>query len=407
MKHMKSLVVGKLDPLQFAYQAHLGVDDAIIYLLHRAHSHLDRAGSAVRIMFFDFSSAFNTIQPSLLGEKLMAMQVDAPLVTWIMDYLTDRPQYVRLRDCESETLISSTGAPQGTVLSPFLFTIYTSDFRYDSETCHLQKFSDDTAIVARVTDGQEDEYRGLVNDFCDWSTRNHLRLNVGKTREMVVDFRKKKEAQLTPVTIQGADVEVVQSYKYLGVHLDNRLEWSGNMDAVYKKGQSRLYFLRRLRSFDVCRTMLNMFYQSVVASVIFFAVVCWGQGIKAADANRLDKLIKKAASVIGIGMGLDTVTIITERRILTKLRKIMANKSHPLNATLVKQKSVFSCRLTLPSCSTERFRKTFIPTAIRMFNAAKLDWLSEMDPSDIGVAGLTPVVPRAPRILRIPRKNKK
>ena len=81
---------------------------------------------------------------------------------------------------------------------------------------------------------------------------------------------------LQRVNIRGEDIEVVQSYRYLGVHLDSKLDWSVNTDAVYRKGQSRLFFLRRLRSFDICGEMLHMFYQSVVASTIFYAAVCWG-----------------------------------------------------------------------------------------------------------------------------------
>ncbi len=71
------------------------------------------------------------------------------------------------------------------------------------------------------------------------------------------------------------------------------MEWSTNTDAVYKKGLNRLYFLRRLRSFKVCSKMLQMFYQSVVVSAVFFAVVCWGSGITTKDANRMNKLIKR------------------------------------------------------------------------------------------------------------------
>ncbi|TWW54542.1 hypothetical protein D4764_0103480 [Takifugu flavidus] len=160
--------------------------------------------------------------------------------------------------------MSNTGAPQGTVLSPFLFTTYTADFQYHSETCHLQKYSDDTVIVGCVENGQEDEYRDLVESFVRWSRENLLQLNVTKTKEMVVDFRKSKSPP-SPVCISGKD-----------------------------KAMSRLYFLRRLRSFSVCSRMLQMFYQSVMASTIFFAAVCWGAGIKAKDANRLNKLIKKA-----------------------------------------------------------------------------------------------------------------
>ena len=130
LKHLRSVVKSSLHPLQFAYQPHIGVEDAIIFLLHRVYTHLEEAGSTVRVMFFDFSSAFNTIRPALLGNKLLDMQVDAPLVAWITNYLTGRPQYVRLQNIVSDTIVSSTGAPQGMVLSPFLFTLYISDFSF-------------------------------------------------------------------------------------------------------------------------------------------------------------------------------------------------------------------------------------------------------------------------------------
>ena len=296
------------DPLQFAYQEKVGVDDAITYLLHRTHSHLDKGKSAVRIMFFDFSRAFNTIQPLRLGDKLLQMGVDAHLVSWITDYLTGRPQFVRLKDCLSDTVIGSTGAPQGTVLSPVLFTLYTSDFSYKKESCHLQKFSDDTAIVGCIRDGQEREYRSLVEDFVQWCKLNHLQLNTTKTKEIVVDFQRTKRA-LLPVSIEGVNVEVVSMYKYLGVHLDHKLDWSANTDAVYKKGQSRLYFLRRLRSFNICSKLLGMFYQSVVASVLFYAVVCWGGSTKKRDAGRLDRLVRKA-----VGAELENIASVAEKR---------------------------------------------------------------------------------------------
>uniref|UniRef100_A0A8C4SRB6 Tripartite motif-containing protein 16-like n=1 Tax=Erpetoichthys calabaricus TaxID=27687 RepID=A0A8C4SRB6_ERPCA len=78
---------------------------------------------AVRIMFLDFSSAFNTIQPLLLREKLTEMGVDSYLMAWIVDYLKDRPQYVRLGNGTSDIVVSNTGAPQGTELSPSRYTL--------------------------------------------------------------------------------------------------------------------------------------------------------------------------------------------------------------------------------------------------------------------------------------------
>ena len=219
LAHLRPQVRSFLDPLQFAYQPHLGVDDAIIYLLQRAHSYLNGSGCTVRITFFDFSSAFNTIQPRLLSDKLQAMRVNSSTISWITNYLTDRPQYVRLGSVLSDVVVGSIGAPQGTVLSPFLFTLYTSDFQYNSESCHLQKFSDDSAVVGCIRDGREEEYRALVGDFVEWTGRNHLLLNVAKTREMVIDFRRKRTSPPLPLCILGEDVAIVEDYKYLGVHL--------------------------------------------------------------------------------------------------------------------------------------------------------------------------------------------
>ncbi|KAK3563902.1 hypothetical protein QTP86_004850 [Hemibagrus guttatus] len=121
----------------------------------RALSHLEKAGSTVRAMFFDFSSALNTIQSVLLRDKLEYMGVGHHLSTWILHYLTNRPQYVRARKCASHMVVCNTGAPQGMVLAPFLFTVYTSDFMFSSASCHLQKFSDISAIVDLITDDDD------------------------------------------------------------------------------------------------------------------------------------------------------------------------------------------------------------------------------------------------------------
>jgi len=185
----------------------------------------------------------------------------------------------------------------------------------------------------------------------EWCGLNHLLLNIAKTKELVVDFRK-QPTHPKPVSIRGTEVDIVEEKKYLGVHIDNKMDWTINTEALYKKGQSRLYFLQRLKSFNVCKTMLQMFYHSVVASVIFYAVVCWGSRVKAADVNRLNKLIRKAGCVLGVE--LKSLVEVSERRMLS----IMDNASHPLHATLESYQSTFSRRMRLPRCTTERHRRS-------------------------------------------------
>jgi len=133
---------------------------------------------------------------------------------------------------------------------------------------------------------------------------------------MVINAWRDK-SRTNPVNIMGEEVELVDTYKYQGVNPNNRLNWRTNMDAVYKKGMRRLYFLRKLRFFSVCSQMLEIFYQSVVASAIYCAVVCWGSSITARDANRINKLIQKAGKIIR--QKLEMCESVRDRRSLTEL----------------------------------------------------------------------------------------
>ena len=149
--------------------------------------------------------------------------------------------------------------------------------------------------------------------------------------------------------------------------MNNKLDWSDNTDALYKKGQSRLFFLRKLRSFDVCSRLLTQFYHTVVAGAVFYAVAVWGSGLRRADRDKLNKIVRKANSVVG--GGLNSLETVAESRVRGKLLSILDNPSHPLFNELSQRKSVFSQRLTLPRIRTDRFGGSFVPAAIKLFNS--------------------------------------
>lgn len=77
---------------------------------------------------------------------------------------------------------------KATVCKTILFTLYTSDFSYKSESHHLQKFSDYPAIVGCISGQQEEEYGGLVDDFVWWCRINCLQLYISNAKEHIVDF---------------------------------------------------------------------------------------------------------------------------------------------------------------------------------------------------------------------------
>lgn len=125
--------------------------------------------------------------------------------------------------------------PQGTCISPALLTNYNDGCRSGSNNVEITKFADDTAIQGLMC-GMSDviAYCREVDLFCDWCKRHFLQLNVSKTKELVTDFRKKKEIHEC-ITIEGEEVEQVGSYKYLGVHVTIKLDWAHHATSVITK----------------------------------------------------------------------------------------------------------------------------------------------------------------------------
>ena len=168
------------------------VTTAISINIHEILAHLETKKSYCRILFIDYSSAFNTIIPQKLYNKLVNdLHFPVDIANWIMDFMLQRPQVVKIGNNVSETLVLNTGTPQGCVLSPKLYSLFTYDCKVISPTHALMvKFADDTTNTGFITDNDETQYREEVNNIEDWCDENDLEWNVPKTKEMIIDFRR-------------------------------------------------------------------------------------------------------------------------------------------------------------------------------------------------------------------------
>ena len=129
------------------------------------------------MLFFDFSSAFNTILPNILIRKLTDLDFPAPTCKWIYSFLTDRPQTVRMGTQTSSTLTLGTGSPQGCVLSPFLYSLYTHDGGPAHHSNVIVKFADDITVMGLISNGDETASREEVQRLTAWCSANKLLLN--------------------------------------------------------------------------------------------------------------------------------------------------------------------------------------------------------------------------------------
>jgi hypothetical protein len=93
MAHINSILPDTLDPIQFAYHRNRSTDDAISITFHTALSHLDKRNTYMRMLFIDYSSAFNIIVPTKLITKLRTLGLNTSLCNWILDFLTGHPRW--------------------------------------------------------------------------------------------------------------------------------------------------------------------------------------------------------------------------------------------------------------------------------------------------------------------------
>ena len=121
LKLLKTEVELQLDPLQFAYKTKRGVEDAVLVFVNNVLKHMESPKTFIRILFIDFSSAFNTTQPHIMVEKLLSLSVNKNLIAWILDFLTNRTQYVKLNETISNLCKLNTGA---CTLTNFIHALY-------------------------------------------------------------------------------------------------------------------------------------------------------------------------------------------------------------------------------------------------------------------------------------------
>ncbi len=117
-------------------------------------------------------------------------------------------------------------------------------------SCPLIKFADDTAMIGLISKHDDRLYQDQLQQFVNFCDLNYLKLNVSKTKKMVIDYRK-SHRQPEPVILKDRAVERATCYKYLGVIFDNELGWCKHVDSIVEKLNSRMFCLRKLNSFHM------------------------------------------------------------------------------------------------------------------------------------------------------------
>ncbi len=210
----------------------------------------------------------------------------------------------------------------------------------------------------------ETHYREEVAQLAEWCGANNLSLNVEKTKEVVMDFRR-NSADHPPLTIDTSTVERVSSTKFLGVHITEDLTWTTNTKSISKKAQQRLHFLRRLKRASLPPPILTTFYRGTIESVLTSCITVWYGNCCAADRKTLQRTVNTAAKIIGAP--LPSILDIFLTRCSSKAKSIVEDPTHPSHSLF--QLLPSGRRYRSIRARSARLLNSFFPQAVRALNS--------------------------------------
>ena len=282
-----------LSPKQYGFRKGSSTEAPILKLVSKVESAL-KLGNFALGMFLDVQSAFDNIPFIAIKTALEKTKAKGNVSNWILHLITNRNLKLNLKGVAIIIWILA-GCPQGGVLSPFLWNIVLDSLLITLKTLsHLIAFADNLAIILTgfcimtLRDlGQH--YLSMCNKWCE---ANGLKLNAIKT-QIIIFSRKHNHLLPRPIKLHGIDIEFCKTVKYLGITLDNKLNWQQHIHNTTDKCTKILFATRKMIGdrWGLTPDKIIWVYNSIIKPIMTYACVTWAPRIlnQSTKMNSLSK----------------------------------------------------------------------------------------------------------------------
>lgn len=291
-----------LEPQQSAYRPRHSTETAIV----RVHNDICRAigeNKVVLLVLLDLSAAFDTVSHVLLLETLHRLGIRDTAFEWFKSYLDKRDQFVRVQTTDSDSKPLSWGVPQGSVLGPILFNIYSSSLgcllRERKVGYHL--YADDSQIYITVNPDQIDAAAASMEEcirlVSAWMSQHHLKMNNNKT-EFLILSKKLISRQIRPPSLNvcGHSVQPTDSARNIGVIMDSHLSMDAHVASICRAAYFQLHRIAQIKQF-LDRASLECIIHAFITTRLDYcnAILC---GAKKDTIKKMQRIQNAAARLL-------------------------------------------------------------------------------------------------------------
>ena len=303
-------------PKQFGFRKKHSTSDAVMTLVGDSLKAFEK-DFLVMSVFIDLKKAFDTVSHKRIIDKLYQLGIKNTELDWFSSYLKSRQQIVTCNGVLSAPMEVTVGVPQGSLLGVLLFQIIINDMAKNLRYCSTILYADDTTIyvVGKSLHFLKLKMQSDLESVSHWLSHNHLKLNVAKTKSMLLN--REGLAPSFELKIDGQCIENVVSFKFLGIIIDNALRFEQHFSYVYGKLQSASFVIRKL-SQKLPTFSIRLLYHALFGSHLVYAVSVWLPLLSKRNRNMLYVLQKKVVrSMCRVNLRSHCMPLFKKQSILT------------------------------------------------------------------------------------------
>ena len=367
---------------------------------------LDNRGQ-VDTFILDFEKAFDTPPHELLKSKLFRYGIGGKTLKWIDSFLCFRQQRVVVNGVKSDWAPVLSGVPQGTVLGPLLFSLYINDISSDIES-EIRLFADDCVCYREIKDEKDTmKLQRDIDRLGSWARKWGMRFQPVKCNMMQLTRKRIKKIHAS-YTLEGTNLENVESIKYLGVTITSDLRWNTHVSNVCTKANRTLGFLRR-NLYSCPQEVKEAAYKGLVRPVLDYSSSVWDPpGVVLQE--ELESVQKRAARFVTGNYNYETGSMTgilgqlkweslkkrrKDNRLILLYKGLKGKASVPTDDLIPKTRrcrNQHSMAFQTPIANTDVYKGSFFPQTIRDWNALPDSLISSAEDAEDCIAKFTSLV---------------